>query len=235
MGYAIVLGGLALLYFGAKGEGPLGSVATALAGATHGAVKLGNADPNFESWLADEVNTLIGPPSSTNGFNTVYRNELIKAIRTRRLQGYTTGGPEGGSGSEASFAAGLLGQAASVPIPVPGVNQAIAFASSIFSFFGAHHAAAVQREQSTLNAANPAVNRALDAIDRAYKLGQLGSAQVKTYLEQLYTQYVSQLSSIAQPAAFDAAATVHSHHCNAGCTQERELRGIVDAMELFDY
>jgi hypothetical protein len=245
MGFLIVAGGIALLYFGSRPGSPL---ATALSGATHMALKLGNADPNFEPWLAEELTTLIGPHSTAVGFEDVdthhqsaaSRDGLARAIRARRLIDYTTRAPLSGTGSSFSSAAGVtrgIAQWASKsPDPVSQSVAAVSsFVSSILSVFGAHHAAAVQKEQATLNAAVPQVNQALDAIDQSYRLGQLGSAQVATYLEELYSQFVAGLATIAIPTPFDPATTIQRHSCNAGCTEERALRGIIDAMKVFDY
>lgn len=261
MGYAIVIGGLLLLYFGAKSGstpgapgvtapgGVLATIETALSGAVRGSVKLGNADPNFEPWLKDEIDKLIGPASGAAGFRQADRDLLDKAIRTRRLFAYVTNAPVGGTGSAFSIASGV-GRVGSTAIQatelglsiadttvkaIPIIGTAVSFVTGILSVFSQHHAQAVAQEQGTLKAAEPQVDQALAAIDQAYKLGQLGSAQVKTYLEELYTQFVSGLAAIAQPTSFDPVSTQQTHHCNAGCTQERQLRGIIDAMELFDY
>jgi hypothetical protein len=258
MGYAIVAGGLLLLYFGAKGGSALGTAATAIAGAARGQVKLGNADPNFEPWLVTELEKLIGPHSTAVAFrdsdpprqSAASREGVAKAIRARRIidydsqatarrsAGISIASPQGigkiaGLGVQgAEIGLNLAGKAVAA---VPIIGSAIGIVNSIIGVFTAHHAAAVQAENSTLNTTIPQVNQALDQLETAYRSGQLGGAQMKGALEQLYQSFLAALTAISQPAVFDAAATIAAHHCNAGCTEERALRGILDAMELFDY
>ena len=80
------------------------------------------------------------------------------------------------------------------------------------------------------------MNQALDQLDALYRSGQISGAQIKDALEQLFQNFVTALASIAQPAVFNAAAPTHGGSaCNAGCYVEHNLRGIIDAMEQFDY
>lgn len=255
MGYAIVGGGLLLLYLGAKGGTTLGAAATAIAGAARGQVKLGNADPNFESWLAKEIDMLMGPVSGSGGFRQADRDGLAQVIRGRRLISYDTQATSRRSGSGSlSLAsprgigkiAGLGTQGVSLGLKIAGttgklakaipiIGDAIGIVTDIIGAFAQHHAAAVALEQNTLYSVEPSANQALDQLDAAYRQGQISGAQMKTALEELYRNFVAALAMIAQPATFDPATTIASHHCNAGCTQERAFRGIIDAMELFDY
>jgi hypothetical protein len=274
MGYAIVIGGLVLLYFGAKGQivagaapaaagapqsvlGVLaGDVSRVLTGAVRGQVKLGNADPNFEPWLATETEKLLGPVSGSASFKAADHQGFADNVRARRLLTYDqqAGARRSGSSGSLSLAspqgvgkiAGLGVQGAEIGLnltktvgglatAVPIIGSAIGIVTQVIGAFTAQHAAAVAREQNTLYSVEPSLNRALDQLDQAYRAGQISGAQMKSALEELYANFVSALSLIAQPAVFDPATTIATHHCNAGCTQERVLRGIIDAMVLFDY
>lgn len=254
MGYAIVAGGLLLLYFGAKGGTTLGTAATAIAGAVRGQVKLGNADPNFEPWLAQETEKLLGPVSGAAAFRATDHQQFADAVRARRLLVYDKQATSRGSGSLSLASpqgvgriAGLGTQSISLGFNIAGktagtlakaipiIGSAIGIATEIIGAFTAHHAAAVQLEQNTLYTVEPSANQALAQLDTAYRQGQISGAQMKSALEELYQSFTAALAMISQPPVFDAAGTITSHHCNAGCTQERVLRGIIDAMELFDY
>ncbi|HLZ12549.1 MAG TPA: hypothetical protein VKP58_08175 [Candidatus Acidoferrum sp.] len=250
----LIVGGLLGLYFFSR---PGSSIATVLSGATHGTVKLGNADPNFEPWLAGEMQKIFGQvtnsvPNTQEGFDL-----LETSIRNRRMGGVYNGvwtigywrstpGDCGGSSSSGLFgttrqigvgiglasqgadfantAFGLAGAAESVANAVPIVGQIASVFTSIFSGIAAHHAQAVQLEQSTLCQAVPAFNAALDSIDQQYRLGQLSGPQAIQALETLYQQMNQGLAQIERPGK-----------CNASCVYLRQLRGIIDAKTLFDY
>jgi len=246
----IIGGGLALLYFGAR---PGTAIATALSGATHGTVKLGNADPNFEPWLAEEVAKLLGPDSGTAGFRTADHQNLANAIRARRIPNpYSSSASPGGAyaiNAQVGQAGGLAVQGAQLGASIAGATvSAIPIVGSIFSVvdsvlsrvFGAH-AAAVQRENTTLQRWIPAVNSLLDQIDQQYRAGQLSGGSAGTALEQMYQSSENGLALIIKPKAFDSnpldefQTAVAHHQCNAACVFLRYLRGIIDAKVLFDY
>jgi hypothetical protein len=225
--------------------GTISTLIDAAIGVTHASVKLGNLDPHFEPWLATEIDKLVGPLAGA-GFRQADRDVLAKAIRGRRLFEYASNPPasSGGLGTLGAIQVGTsLGfQAAAIGLnlagsavkAVPILGSIVSFGESIAGIFGAAHAQAVAKEQGTLKQVEPATNAALAQIDQAYKLGQIGGAQVSGYLEQLYTQFVAALAAISHPAA-GIEQSIADHTCNAGCTQERQLRGIIDAMVLFDY
>jgi hypothetical protein len=261
MTWMLIAGGAIFLLYSTAKTGALGAQAamlagvasTAVGGAVHGTVKLGNADPGFEPWLAKEAETLLGPVSGAAAFRATDHEQLAAAIRARRLLNYDSqatrparslsiSSPQGiaritglgvqGTQLGLSIAGKVTG---SVAKAVPIVGSAVELVTSIIGIFTAHHAAAVQKEQATLYSAEPQLNQALDQLDAMYRSGQLGGQQIKNALEELYQNFVTALSQISQPAVFSAAATIAGHHCNAGCTQERALRGIIDAMDQFDY
>jgi hypothetical protein len=246
----IIGGGLALLYFGAR---PGSAIATVLSGATHGTVKLGNADPNFEPWLAGEITTLMGPPSNVAGFRDPNRQQLADGIRARRIPNpYTSSKSSGGAYAinvQVGQAGNLALQGAQLGAQIAGATvKAIPIVGSIFSIVDsvlgvvfAGHAAAVQRENSTLQQWIPAVNHLLDVIDQQYRTGQVNGSAAGQALEQMYLSSENGLAVIIKPKAFDSnplqefQTAVAHHQCNAACVFLRILRGIVDAKLLFDY
>jgi hypothetical protein len=246
----IIGGGLALLYFGAR---PGSAVASVLTGATHGTVKLGNADPNFEPWLADEITKLMGPPSNVAGFRDPNRQQLADGIRARRIPNpYVTANSPGGAyaiNAQVSQAGGLAIQGAQLGASIAGATvSAIPIVGSIFSVVDsvlngifAGHQAAVQRENTTLRQWIPAVNGLISQIDQAYRTGQLNGSSAGQALEQMYQSSENGLAVIIKPKAFDTnplqefQTAVAKHQCNAACVFLRILRGIVDAKVLFDY
>jgi hypothetical protein len=216
--------------------------------------KLGNNDPNFEPWLAQEIAMLIGPESGTAPFRASDATWLENAIRNRRIPDYAkrvagdcaSAGPIGGAFAnvqQAGQIAGLGVSAAQAGASIAGatvsaipiVGSAINLFTGIFSAIGGHHQAAVALEQSTLCRAVPDANAVLAQLDASYRAGQIGGAQIKTALEQLFQQFQAVVSAIARPAAFNAAESQQSHTCNAACVYERALRGIIDAKVMFDY
>jgi hypothetical protein len=250
LGVLIIGGGLALLYFGAR---PGSAIASVLAGATHGTVKLGNADPNFEPWLADEIVKLMGPDSGTAGFRTGDHQNLANAIRARRIPNpYVTANSSGGAyaiNAQVGQAGGLAVQGAQLGAQIAGATvSAIPIVGSIFSIVDSvlngilgSHQAAVQRENVTLRQWIPAVNGLISQIDLQYRSGQLSGSAAGQALEQMYLSSENGLAVIIKPKAFDTnplqefQTAVAKHQCNAACVFLRYLRGIVDAKVLFDY
>lgn len=246
----IIGGGLALLYFGAR---PGTAIATVLSGATHGTVKLGNADPNFEPWLADEVTKLMGPDSGTAGFRTGDHENLANAIRSRRIPNpYVSASSSGGAyaiNAQVRQGVGLgiqgvqtgLAIANTTVTAIPIVGSIFSVVDSVISGILGNHQAAVQRENVTLQRWIPAVNGLIDEIDQQYRVGQLNGQQAGQALEQMYTSSESGLMAIIKPKAFDSnpyqefQTAVAHHQCNAACVFLRYLRGIIDAKVLFDY
>ena len=246
----IIGGGLALLYFGAR---PGSAIATVLSGATHGTVKLGNADPNFEPWLAEEVTKLMGPDSGTAGFRTGDHQNLANAIRARRIPNpYVSASSPGGAyaiNQQISQAGGLAIQGTQIGLAIANTTvKAIPIVGSIFSIVDSviggilgNHQAAVQRENTTLKQWIPAVNGLISQIDQQYRTGQLNGQQAGQALEQMYQSSENGLAVIIKPKAFDSnplqefQTAVAHHQCNAACVFLRYLRGIIDAKVLFDY
>lgn len=253
MNTLIVIALLAALFFFAHNSGATIPGASSLSG-LFSSPKLGNMDPNFEPWLAQEIQTLIGPESSAAPFRAGDATWLENAIRNRRIPDYSKNVPGDcatGSSTSGAFAdvqqAGQfagLGVGATQTVgsiagfgtsAIPIVGSAINLFTGVFSAIVGHHAAAVRLEQATLCRAVPDANAVLAQLDAAYHAGQLGGAQMKTALEQLFQQFQAVVSAIAKPPAFDPATTQQTHHCNAACVYERALRGIIDAKVMFDY
>ena len=142
-------------------EQNLGTVAGGLA---HGQVKLGNADPNFETWLQAELDKLFISDAYVIAHH--WCDGTAKDIRARRITGYdpqalqrsrtlAAGGPSIGqitglSVQGAQIGANLVNATGSLAKSIPIVGSVVGIISSIVGVFGAHHAAAVQREQQTL-------------------------------------------------------------------------------------
>jgi hypothetical protein len=247
IGIAIIAGLFFLSHSGGTIPG-LGSASNLFANP-----KLGNADPRFESWLAQELVMLVGQPSSGAPFRATDVTWLENAIRNRRIPDYykrvpgdcgtasssgafpdiQQAGQIGGLGVQgAQIGANIAGATVSA---IPIVGSAIGLFTGIFSAIIGHHAQAVAIEQSTLCKAVPDANALMAQLDAAYHTGQIGGAQMKTALEQLFQQFQGAVSAIAKPAAFNPGESQQSHTCNAACVYERALRGIIDAKELFDY
>jgi len=89
----------------------------------------------------------------------------------------------------------------------------VSVAADIFGAIFAHHAAAVQKEQSTLCAAVPAANQALQVIDEGVSSGQITPQDGISAMQQLPGQFQSQVSGIYQD-------------CNAACVMTDELKAI---------
>jgi hypothetical protein len=215
--------------------------------------KLGNADPKFQSWLAGEVTTLMGPVSGSGGFKAADRAFLTGAITNRRIPDYFKSHP-GDCGAPPQLGSlGIVNEAGSVTslglqgvqlgaqiagtaisaIPVAGAAVAV-FTAAYNLAFG-HHAQAVKVEQNTLCNAIPLANQYMDAIDAAYRQGQLGSLQAQATLEGLYQKFLQLVAGIIKPTPFSPMTAEQEHVCNAACVYARCLRGIIDARVMFDY
>ncbi|MHB8613958.1 MAG: hypothetical protein ACYDAL_16275 [Candidatus Dormibacteraceae bacterium] len=238
-------------------------VSAAAGGLLHAQVKLGNRDPHFESWIATEKQQLFGQITGGAPFRQADLDILDQAIRTRTLTG--AGGVPGywknrpgdcgtGTSSTGAFGttreigafagvgvqgvqigtqiAGIVSKAASA---IPIIGQAISAITTGFSAIFAHHAQAVATEQSTLCAAIPFAQSAMDSLDANYRNGTLSGAQMAQALESIYQQFAAGVQTIIQPADEQFSDAIAQHHCNAACVYLRELRGIIDAKVLFDY
>lgn len=106
-----------------------------------------------------------------------------------------------------SLAAGLQA------IPVVGniLGGAIAIFGKIFGGIFAHHAQAVAREQGTLCALIPQVNKTLSDTDAAVQSGDLSVMEANAQLEQMVQ-------------AFDQDTASITHDCNAGCVMQAVVR-----------
>jgi hypothetical protein len=215
--------------------------------------KLGNADPRFESWLAGEVNTLVGSNSSSGGFKAADRTFLANAIRGRHIPDYFKNSPGdcgappqlgsfgvvqevGGVASLGVSGAQLGLQIAGTAVKsLPLVGAAISIFESAYTIAFGHHQQAVKVEQNTLCNAIPLANQYMDQLDVAFRQGQLGGQQMSAALDAMYQKFLQLVAGIIKPTPFSIQTAEQEHVCNAACVYARALRGIIDAKEMFDY
>ncbi len=215
--------------------------------------KLGNNDPSFQSWLAAEVDTLIGPPTSSAPFRQKDIDFLKGAITNRHIPDYYKNSP-GDCGTppqlgsigvvqEAGAIGGLgvggaqlgLSLAGTAVKALPIVGAAISVFETAFALATGHHAAAVKLEQNTLCNAVPLANQYMDQLDVAYRKGQISSAVVDQNLDALQAKFLQLVTAIIKPNPFSPATAKSAHTCNAACVYARALVGIIDAKKRFDY
>jgi hypothetical protein len=110
-------------------------------------------------------------------------------------------------------AGGLVLKFAGLAGPAAPAVMAVGALLEVFSAIFAHHAAAVQKEQSTLCAAVPAANQALQIIAEAVSSGQATPQDAINALQAMPGQFRSQVSGIYQD-------------CNAACVMYEELEAI---------
>lgn len=112
-----------------------------------------------------------------------------------------------------STAGGLTLKFSGAAGPAAPVVMAIGAIMEAFGAIFAHHAAAVKKEQSTLCAAVPAANQALQVIDEAVAGGQATPQQAIAALQNMPGEFQSQVSGIY-------------NDCNAACVMTEELKAI---------
>jgi len=254
MGAALLIGGgLLALYFLAR---PGSSIATVLSGATHGTVKLGNADPNFEPWLRDEMQKIFGQvtnsaPNTQAGFDL-----LETSIRNRRMgdlyngvwtQGYWRSRP----GDCGGPAAGSFGTSRQIGVGIGFATQGADFANTAFGLAGAAESVAnaipivgqiasvftsifggIEAHHSQAVALEQstlcqAVPAFNAALDSIDQQYRLGQLSGQQAIQALETLYQQMNQGLAQ--------IERQGKCNASCVFLRQLRGIIDAKTLFDY
>jgi hypothetical protein len=114
---------------------------------------------------------------------------------------------------------GLLAKILPALAPIPVVGQIVAGIASVFTgiagLFGAHHAAAVAREQGTLCTLVPQVNATLAQTDADVAAGNIDVATADQQLEQMVSDFDAGTSAITQ----DSGNT-----CNAGCYMRAVVR-----------
>jgi hypothetical protein len=110
-------------------------------------------------------------------------------------------------------AGGLALKFAGVAGPAAPAVMAVGALLEVFGAIFAHHAAAVQKEQSTLCAAVPAANQALQVIDEAVASGAATPQQAISALQAMPGQFQSEVGAIYQD-------------CNAACVMTDELKAI---------
>ena len=124
--------------------------------------------------------------------------------------GSKTGAIEAASGAAVMKIAAATGPAA----PFVAIGGAIL---SLIGMIGAHHAAAVQNEQTILCQAVPATNAALAQVMQDVQSGTYSAAQGAQYLQQIQS-------------AFNSAVQPITKSCNEACGLSKELAAIVIAM-----
>lgn len=215
--------------------------------------KLGNNDPSFQSWLTTEVNTLIGPPTSTAPFRQKDIDFLKGAITNRHIPDYYKNSPgdcgappqlgslgivqAGGAVASVGVGAAQLATtlAGTAVKALPVVGAAIGVFEAAYSLAFGHHAQAVKVEQNTLCNAVPLANQFMDQLDAAYKKGQISSTAVDQNLDALQAKFLALVAAIIKPNPFSPATAKSQHTCNAACVYARALVGIIDAKKRFDY
>jgi hypothetical protein len=121
---------------------------------------------------------------------------------------------------------GLLATGTALGPVTLGISVAVSAIVGLFSTLVAHHAQAVQKEQSTLCSAVPAANNYLKIISSAVASGQATPQDGIDALNSLLSDFESQVSSIRQGS--DPTA---SGECNAACVMQSELHAIVLVMQ----
>jgi len=254
MGAALLIGGtlLALYFFSRPGS----AVAAVLSGATHGTVKLGNADPNFEPWLAEEMQKIFGQVTNTPPQKQIDFDILETSIRHRRMggtyngvwtQGYwksrpgDCGGSYSGSfgpGRQIGVGIGLASQGADFANTAFGlagaaesVANAIPIVGQIASVFTSIFSGLEQHHAQAVALEQSTLCQAVPAFNAA-----LDSIDQQYRLGQLSGQQAIQaLETLYQQMNQGLAQIERTGKCNASCVFLRELRGIIDAKTLFDY
>ncbi len=271
MGAILIIGGIAaLLFFAHRSASPgnpagpgtalgnaIGAAETVVGGAVHGTVKLGNADPNFESWLATEMQQIFGAPSNVAGHTQKDYGLLETSIRNRRIgslaygttwtEGYWKNvpgdcGSASGSGlstiSGVRLGAGLASQGAdalNTGLGLAGTAEKVANAVPI-----------VGSILSTITSVLSGIfAHHAQAVAREQSTLCAVIPQVNAFLDQIDQAYT--LGQLSGPQAVQALETIYTQMnqglaaiekptgCNASCVYLRELRGIIDAKSLFDY
>jgi hypothetical protein len=122
----------------------------------------------------------------------------------------TTITPSTGAAEElgTSGTAAVAGISAMAGAALPGAGS---FISAIVGIFGANHAAAVAKEQSTLCGIMPIVNQLIAYCDNLVKTGQVSASDAVAGLQSAFSQINEQLATIEQP-------------CNAACVYEGQFK-----------
>jgi len=110
-------------------------------------------------------------------------------------------------------AGGLALKFSGVAGPAAPAVMAVGALLEVFGAIFAHHAAAVQKEQSTLCAAVPAANQALQVIAEAVTSGAATPQQAIAALQAMPGQFRSEVGAIYKD-------------CNAACVMYEELSAI---------
>lgn len=254
-GAILIIGGIAALYLLSR---PGSAIASVLSGATHGTVKLGNADPNFEPWLTQEMQKIFGQVTNTPPQKQIDFEILETSIRNRRMGGMYGGAwtagywkSRPGDCGASSAPGGLFGISRNIGL---GANVASQSADAINTGLGLAGAA-----EAATNAI-PIVGQIVGFFTsilggiaahhaQAVALEQSTLCQVvpafNSALDAIDQEY--RLGQLSGTQATQALETLFSQmnqaltqierqgKCNAACVYLRELQGIIDAKKLFDY
>lgn len=110
--------------------------------------------------------------------------------------------------------------------PIPVIGQVIAGIAAIaLPFIGGlfkHHAQAVAREQGTLCALIPQVNKTFVETDSAVQAGAISVADADAQIESMVSAFDEGVAGISQ----ESAST-----CNAGCVMKYAVRAAADIHE----
>jgi hypothetical protein len=184
---------------------------------------LGAVDPSVES--------IFPPVTKTAGFTAKDKDLWEQAVNARFVPAYfkkTAGDCE--TPTKGSVKGALMASGGGIALKVAGATGPFApfvlaggVLLSIFGIFGAHHAAAVAKEQGTLCVAIPAANDSLQQIDDALNSGQLTAAQAAQAYDQVIAAYGDYVKLIIK---------MTPSQCNAACVYMRMLQGIVAQRKL---
>ncbi len=162
---------------------------------------------------ADTITNALGPWNKGPGRNAAARALVYKTALTGFLPDYTYPECRGLVGSGSNLGGDLLKTGiAAIPI----VGGAL---SKLVGIFGAHHAAAVKLERTTLCQAVPDANNFLRQIDSLVSTGQMDVATAIPALEQGYSNWRDEVKAVLQDTG---------GKCNYACQNENMFRAAIE-------